>query len=61
MVKYRVYLDNGAVKTFHAAKVIQKESGLIDLIFLDSKDDVIAEFNSEHIAGYSIVEEEKKV
>ena len=61
MERYRVYFDNGVVKSFHAAKVAHRESRLTDLIFLDEQDVVIAEFNSEHIAGYSIVEEEKTV
>ena len=58
---YNIYFDNGVVKTFHADKVTYRGLSVPDLIFLDDQDEVIAEFNSDHIAGYSVVEEVKKV
>lgn len=54
---YDIYFNNGNVVNVKADKVVKNPDSKCDLIFTDLINNVIAEFNSEHIAGYSIRKE----
>lgn len=61
MNEYKIYLNNGDVVKINAKGIRWYMQAILDMAFVtdDPSDDseiVIAEFNSEHIAGYTVKE-----
>ena len=61
MNEYKIYLNNGDVVKINAKGIRWYNQTILDMAFVtddpsDDSDIVIAEFNSEHIAGYTVKE-----
>ena len=56
MKEFKIYLQNGDIVTVKAARIMWHEEYVIDVAFVDEEDTIVAEFNSEHIAGYTVKE-----
>ena len=55
MKQYTIYFDSGIVKFIKANGICIIENAILNIaFFVDGV--VVAEFNSEHIAGYSVTE-----
>lgn len=61
MKEFRIYLNSGEVISLTAKGIRWSMQAILDMAFVtddpfDDSEIVIAEFNSEHIAGYTVKE-----
>lgn len=56
MKEFKIYLQNGDIITVKAVRIIWYREAVVDMSFVDEEETIVAEFNSEHIAGYTVKE-----
>lgn len=56
MKEFKIYLQNGDIVTVNAVRVMWYKEAVVDMSFVDEEGTIVAEFNSEHIAGYTVKE-----
>ena len=56
MKEFKIYLQNGDIVTVKAVRIMWYKEAVIDVSFVDEEGTIVAEFNSEHIVGYTVKE-----
>lgn len=56
MKEFKIYLQNGDIVTVKAVRIIWYREAVVDMSFVDEEGTIVAEFNSAHIAGYTVKE-----
>lgn len=56
MKEYKIYLQNGDIVTVKAVRIMWHRDAVVDMSLVDEEVTIVAEFNSEHIAGYTVKE-----
>lgn len=55
MKEFKIYLQNGDIVTVKAVRIMW-HTAIVDMSFVDEEETIVAEFNSEHIAEYTVKE-----
>lgn len=56
MKEFKIYLQSGDIVTVKAVRIMWYKEAIVDVAFVDEEGTVVAEFNSEHIVGYTVKE-----